>query len=67
MDDADSSLAGSLESLHHSLAGTDAGLGETGIMKVQNLRKSLSRGRGTYPLPLHPIPNNKTCSFTQKS
>ncbi len=67
VDHADSSLAGSFEPLHDSVAGPDAGLGETRVMKARNPSKSMGRGRGIYPLPLHPIPKNKTWSFTQKS
>ena len=51
VDDADSSLAGSVKPLHHSVAGTDAGPGEGGVMKSQNPSTSLGEGRGNCPLP----------------
>ena len=57
MDHADSSLAGSIEPLHDSVAGTDAGPGESFAMTTWNATTSMGRGRDT--LPLHPIPKTK--------
>ena len=40
-------------------------------MKARNVSTEMGRGRGNYqgnyPLPLHPIPKNKTWAFTQKN
>ena len=58
VDHADSSLAGSLEPLHDSVAGTDAGPGEGGVMNRTPFLKSLSEGRGSAPFPRAPIPKN---------
>ncbi len=61
VDDADPSLAGSLEPLHDSVAGTDAGPGASGAMKAQNPSTSLGEGREMLPLPsrTHPKPKTK--------
>jgi len=60
VDDADSSLARSVEPLHDSLAGTDAGPGAGGVMNRKPFLKSLSEGRGNCPLPsrTHPQKQN---------
>jgi len=59
--------AGSLESLHHSRAGPDAGLGESCVMIAQNASASIGRGWGS----VHPSPalhtRKQTRSFTPKS
>jgi len=52
------SLAGSLEPLHDSVAGTDAGPGAGGVMKAQNPSAIAGRGR-ILPLPSAPIPKTK--------
>src|SRR5271169_1428015 len=57
VDHADSSLARSAEPLHDSVAGTDAGPGESCAMTTRNASTSMGRGRDT--LPLHPIPKTK--------
>ena len=67
VDDADSPLAGSLEPLHDSVAGTDAGPGEGGVMKPQNPFLHRWAREGKSPLPSRTHPKNKTWPFTQKS
>jgi putative transposase len=59
-DDAHSPLARSLEPFHHSVAGTNAGLGAAGVMNRKPFLKSLSEGRGNCPLPsrTHPQKQN---------
>ena len=64
VDHADSSLARSAEPLHHSVAGTHAGLGESRAMTTRNVLHRWA-GEGT-PFPA-PHPKNKTWPFTQKS
>ena len=56
MDHADTPLAGSAEPLHDPLAGTNAGTGESSVMK----RDLYSAGQGKERLPLQPHPKNKT-------
>jgi hypothetical protein len=51
VDDAHPPLAGSLEPLHDSVAGTNAGPGESCVMRAQNLSTSLGERRGNCPLP----------------
>jgi len=58
MDHADPPLAGSLEPLHDSLAGTDAGLGEKYTMNAHRTSTEMGWGRGTAPSP-DPIPKTK--------
>src|ERR1700684_72911 len=58
VDHADSSLARSLEPLYDSVAGTDAGLGESYAMKT-GLLLNRCRGRGTAPFPGTPSPKTK--------
>ena len=58
MDDADSSLARSLEPLHDSVARTDAGLGESCVMKAQNPLYIAGRGKGRCPSRTHPQKQN---------
>jgi putative transposase len=65
--DANSSLARSPEPLHNSLAGTLGGPGENYAMKPGVASMTLGRGRGTAPLPRHPIPKNRIWPFTQKN
>lgn len=36
-------------------------------MKARNVSTEMGRGRGNYPLALHPIPKNKPRTFTQKN
>jgi hypothetical protein len=57
--DADSSLARSLEPLHDSVAGTNAGTGENCVMKAQNPSTSLGEGKGRYLFLAHPSPETK--------
>ena len=64
---AAASLARSLEPLHDSVAGTNAGTGESRAMKAQNLSTSLGEGRDAAPSLAHPSQKTKTWSFTQKS
>ena len=49
---------------HHSVAGTDAGPGESFAMTTWNATTSMGRGRDTPPPAPHP--ENKTWPFTQK-
>src|SRR5690348_6910030 len=59
MDHADPPLAGSLEPLHDSLAGTDSGLGEKYTMNAHRTSTEMSWGRGTAPFPRpHPQEQN---------
>src|ERR1700751_6310999 len=59
MDHADPPLAGSLEPLHDSLAGTDAGLGEKYTMNAHRTSTEMGWGRGTAPFPRpHPQKQN---------
>src|SRR5246500_5070318 len=59
MDHADPPLAGSLEPLHDSLAGTDAGLGEKYTMNAHRTSTEMSWGRETPPFPRpHPQEQN---------
>src|SRR5712692_2874177 len=58
VDDADSSLAGSLEPLHHSVAGTDAGPGKNYAMNAHPTSTEMGRGRGIAPFPGTPSPKN---------
>src|SRR5246127_3656176 len=59
MDHADPPLAGSLEPLHDSLAGTDAGLGEKYTMNAHRTSTEMSWGRETAPFPRpHPQEQN---------
>src|SRR6516225_687703 len=60
VDHADSSLARSAQPLHHSVAGADASFGESCAMNARKASTEMGRGRGNYPLPLHPIPKYKT-------
>src|SRR5579872_3116606 len=57
MDDADSQLAGRTQPLQHSLAGTDARLGESSVMTTPSF---YTDGQGKGHLPLQPHPKNKT-------
>ena len=67
VDDADSSLAGSVEPLHDSLAGTDAGPGAGGVMNVQTLSKIAERGKGKLPPSLaHPSPKTNLAVYTEE-
>jgi transposase-like protein len=59
VDDADSRLARSVEPLHDSLAGTDAGPGAGGVMKRKPFLQSLSGGRGNCPLPSRTHPQRQ--------
>ena len=36
-------------------------------MNPKTFSKIAEQGKGPYPLPLHPIPKNKTWSFKQKT
>src|ERR1700757_3937568 len=59
MDHADPPPAGSLEPLHDSLAGTDAGLGEKYTMNAHRTSTEMGWGRGTAPFPRpHPQKQN---------
>src|ERR1700745_1080982 len=65
MDHADPPLAGSLEPLHASLAGTDAGLGEKYTMNAHRSSTEMGWGRGTAPFPRpHPQKQN-TAVYTK--
>lgn len=64
MDDADSQLAGRTQPLQHSLAGTDARLGESSVMTTPSF---YTDGQGKGHLPLQPIPKTKPEPFTQKN
>src|SRR5579863_3878955 len=57
MDHADSQLAGRTQPFQHSLAGTDAGHGESSIMTTPSF---YTDGQGKGHLPLQPHPKNKT-------
>jgi hypothetical protein len=57
--DANPPLARSLEPLHDSVAGTNAGTGENRIMKAQNLSTSLGEGSDAVPSLAHPSPKTK--------
>src|SRR5438552_476628 len=63
MDDADSQLAGRTQPLQHSLAGTDARLGESSVMK----RDFYSDGQGRGTFACNPIPKTKPEPFTLKN
>ena len=57
VDDADSSLARSVEPFHDSLAGTDAGSGAGGVMNRRTFSNIAERGKGKLPPSLaHPSP-----------
>ena len=63
MDHADSPLAGSAEPLHHSLAGKNAGPGQSSVMK----RDFYSDGQGKGRLPLATLSQKRNLRpFTQK-
>src|ERR1700675_2162731 len=59
VDHADSSLAGSTEPLHHSMAGTDAGPGENYAMNAHPTSTEMGPGRGGGPPPRPPSPKTK--------
>jgi hypothetical protein len=59
VDDAHPPLAGSLEPLHDSVAGTNACPGENRIMRAQNLSTSLGEGRDVAPSLALPSPKTK--------
>jgi hypothetical protein len=65
VDNADSSLAGSLEPLHHSVAGTNAGPGTGGGMKAQNPSTSLGEGSDTAPSLAHPSQKQNLVVYTE--
>ena len=67
VDHADPSLAGSPEPLHDSVAGTDAGPGESYAMNAHPASTEMGRGRGNAPFPRTPSPKTKPWSFTQNS
>jgi len=59
VDDADPSLARSLEPLYDSVARAHAGPGESYAMKTGAASKALGQGRGTAPFPGTPSPKTK--------
>jgi hypothetical protein len=66
VDDAHLSLAGSTQPLHRSLAGSDAGAGEGGVMKAQNPSKSLGEGRDVAPSLAHPSQKQNLVVYTEE-
>jgi hypothetical protein len=66
VDDADSSLAGSLKPFHDSVAGTDAGPGEGGVMKAQNPSTSLGERRDVAPSLAHPSQKQNLVVYTEE-
>ena len=56
VDHADPSLAGSLEPLHDSVAGADAGPGESYTMNAHPASTVMGWGRGNAPFPSTPSP-----------
>ena len=59
MDHADPSLARGPEPLYDSMAGSNAGPGESRVMKAQNLSTSLGEGRDAAPSLAHLSQNQK--------
>jgi hypothetical protein len=57
VDHAHPSLARSAEPLHDSLAGPDAGLGESCTMKVRHTSAGMGGAKGSAPCPAPPSPN----------
>src|ERR1700747_2821412 len=55
-DHADTSRAGSTQSLHDSVAGADAGPGENYAMNAHSTSTEMGRGRGTALFPGTPFP-----------
>jgi len=67
VDHGDSSLARSVEPLHDSLAGTDAGSGAGGVMNRKPFLRSLSEARGNCPLPSRTHPRKlKLVVYTEE-